>query len=532
MKSKSRLVCLLKPLIALSAVLVFCQLSSSSATNTSDPTPRLNEAQMDKAWIGPIVDGENRTVRPEAMIKVDDSLYFLDPDSIYQVSISSLHRSDKIVVNRFTPAGNRIEWLPIAEFNNFVYYPPRKSLVILDKSGDLFEFTLPDKRWHVFRAFKSIGSKPDPDYVDLACNGTNICLLDPERNQIWLSKPGNAPMQTSFHEVLPWRVQPGDVFVGDGIAMSIVDYPYVLKYNGNIVRYSGSKDNPEQKLIWKGIKKMRPSRMTMSNESPIYIVERENNRVLAVDKETGNTKQFTFPGKSDLRGVLAQSYGFWIIDGDKLIYRSLKAGAKPSSLFNPKRIDPRLDGLQLPIAGVRLPRHAGVFPGARRLYRFGVHKGVDFFSETGCSTHVVYGTKVMAADGGKVTRADAHFHDMSPAKYLKVEQECHKTHQSSEVNEDLFRGCQVWIDHGDGLLTRYAHLSKIRDGLKSNDFAEAGTLLGYVGVSGTGENPSGKLIHPHLHFEVWLDGKYLGWGLNPAETRGVYEDIFGVGCKR
>ncbi|MBX9772754.1 MAG: M23 family metallopeptidase [Candidatus Obscuribacterales bacterium] len=519
-------------LITLSIVLVSCQSSSSSATNQATPQVRSDEAQMDKAWIGPIVDELNNSVHPQAMVKVADKLYFLDTDSIYAVAISDLHRSNKIVTTRFTPANGRIEWLPIAEFNNFVYYPPRKSLVILDKSGDLFEFVIPEKKWHVFRAFKSIGSKPDPDYVDLAFNGNSISLLDPERNQIWLSKPGKEPMQTSFHEVLPWRVQPGDVNVSDGVAMAIVGQPYILKYNGNIVRYSGSKDNPEQKLIWRGLKKMRPSRMSMSTDTPIYIIERENNRVIAVDKDTGSAKQFVFPGKSDLRGLLPQSYGFWIIDGDRLIYRSLKAGIKPSTLFNRKRIDPRLDGLRLPIAGIRLPRHAGVFPGARRLYRFGVHKGVDFFSESGCSTHVVYGTKVLAADGGKVTRADAHFRDMSPAKYMKVEQECHATHQSSETNEDLFRGCQVWVEHGDGLLTRYAHLSKIRDGLNSADFVEAGTLLGYVGVSGTGEFPNGKLIHPHLHFEIWLDGKYLGWGLNPAETRGVYEDIFGVGCQR
>jgi murein DD-endopeptidase MepM/ murein hydrolase activator NlpD len=47
-----------------------------------------------------------------------------------------------------------------------------------------------------------------------------------------------------------------------------------------------------------------------------------------------------------------------------------------------------------------------------------------------------------------------------------------------------------------------------------------------VGVSGTGQNLPGRAKYPHLHFEIWLDGKYLGYGLTPAETVGIFEDIF------
>lgn len=181
----------------------------------------------------------------------------------------------------------------------------------------------------------------------------------------------------------------------------------------------------------------------------------------------------------------------------------------------------------MPIHGAHLPRHPGVWAGARRLYRFGVHHGTDFFDDPGNGTHVQMDTPVHAADTGKVVRADNGFRDMDSGKYSYVIYQCQRQHISSESNEDLLRGCQVWIDHGNGLVTRYAHLDKVKPGLKPGMHVNSGDLIGYVGVSGTGENLPGRSKHPHLHFEVFLDGKYVGYGLTPSETIGVYEDIFG-----
>jgi murein DD-endopeptidase MepM/ murein hydrolase activator NlpD len=76
------------------------------------------------------------------------------------------------------------------------------------------------------------------------------------------------------------------------------------------------------------------------------------------------------------------------------------------------------------------------------------------------------------------------------------------------------------------LITRYAHLNKINPKLKVGQTVKAGDLIGFVGVSGTGQNLPGRAKYPHLHFEIWIDGKYLGYGLTPAETVGVFEDIF------
>jgi murein DD-endopeptidase MepM/ murein hydrolase activator NlpD len=59
-------------------------------------------------------------------------------------------------------------------------------------------------------------------------------------------------------------------------------------------------------------------------------------------------------------------------------------------------------------------------------------------------------------------------------------------------------GNYVKIDHGDGLITLYAHMSRIQASV--GDRVGPGTVIGFVGMTGftTG---------PHLHWEVRLNGE-------------------------
>lgn len=57
-------------------------------------------------------------------------------------------------------------------------------------------------------------------------------------------------------------------------------------------------------------------------------------------------------------------------------------------------------------------------------------------------------------------------------------------------------GNVVVIDHGDGYLTRYAHLADMQ--VSKGRKVKRGTCIGYVGVSGTS-------FAPHLHYEVLRD---------------------------
>jgi murein DD-endopeptidase MepM/ murein hydrolase activator NlpD len=478
----------------------------------------------------PLMDEHDRPLRPIATVAGDGALYFLSPDGLWMVpdGISKLVQPQILKALRVGPGGAAVGSVPIQEFTALSYLYESHSVVVLDKSGDLFEYLPARREWRVFRANQPVGS-PDPEYIDLASLGARICVLDPERNEIWRLPERKGQRSAYFVQVMPWRIKPGDANVSDGISIAHDGDTFVLRRHGQITKYSGGASNGlamRKPFNWKPVAKMRPSRLIAAAGTPLFVVERENNRVIAVDRASGRARQYLFDQQSDLRGLIPHSRCFLVIDRDRLMLRMLdKDDAWSKAPLPVRRMDSRLDGIAYPLSSVVLPRHPGVWPGARRLYRYGIHKGVDFFCDAG---KVTMGTPVKAADAGKVIRSDVNFRDMDSATYSRVMNQCRAEHRTSERNEDLFRGCQVWIDHGNGLVTRYAHLNGIRKGIKVGSYVSRGDTIAFVGVSGTGQNLPGVAKHPHLHFEIWLDGKYLGWGLTQSEILGAYEDIFGV----
>ncbi len=93
--------------------------------------------------------------------------------------------------------------------------------------------------------------------------------------------------------------------------------------------------------------------------------------------------------------------------------------------------------------------------------RSALHTGLDFPADVG--------TPILAAAGGVVQSAEIH-----PAY-----------------------GQMLEIDHGNGLVTRYAHTSKVF--VRTGDIVKRGQLVAQVGNTG-------RSTGPHLHFEVLVEG--------------------------
>jgi murein DD-endopeptidase MepM/ murein hydrolase activator NlpD len=163
------------------------------------------------------------------------------------------------------------------------------------------------------------------------------------------------------------------------------------------------------------------------------------------------------------------------------------------------RNDARLWGMfSSPIEGGDVPDDPELLPGAPRDYRGGIHEGIDFPAPTG--------TPVLAAASGTVTRVDLSFLDWNREEQDVALYEAVVLGYTPAATLDRIRGRQVWIDHGKGVTTRYAHLSTVEP-LVVGQKIDAGGLIGEVGASGY---PQGG---PHLHFEVRVGDDFYGNGL-------------------
>lgn len=184
-----------------------------------------------------------------------------------------------------------------------------------------------------------------------------------------------------------------------------------------------------------------------------------------------------------------------------------------------------ISGFAYPIVGACLPESDDLMPGAPRAYRQGVHEGVDFYESDSC-TAIGWGTEVLAARAGTVVRADWAYQDLSGDTLAQLFDRVEGGESEDPAVKDAFRGRQVWIEHGDGVVTRYAHLSGVADGISIGAKVGQGAIIGYVGESGTPESLTAPGTQVHLHFEIRTGDSYLGQGLSPGEVRQLYWQAF------
>ncbi len=128
-----------------------------------------------------------------------------------------------------------------------------------------------------------------------------------------------------------------------------------------------------------------------------------------------------------------------------------------------KRMLPTMMPVKAPYNASAFGRRVDPFTG-----QWAMHEGIDFLAEAG--------SPIAAAAAGVVVFAGFH------PQY----------------------GYVVDIDHGNDLVTRYAHQSKLS--VKEGDVVQRGHKLGEVGSTG-------RSTGPHLHFEV----RYRGAAQNPSK---------------
>lgn len=189
-----------------------------------------------------------------------------------------------------------------------------------------------------------------------------------------------------------------------------------------------------------------------------------------------------------------------------------------------KLFDERLKGLYYPIKNGFLPESDYSYPNSPRKYRGGKHVGLDIFhyyesEETFKPIAVTKNTEICSVDDGVVLRADWHYKPMT-VKEWKMRSKYFKKNPRTFVMRS-FGGIQVWIDHGNGVISTYNHLSKIDKKIKVGKKVKKAQRIGWAGNSGLLGEAEGKDYGIHLHFELWIDSYYLGYGM-PLKTVKKY----------
>jgi murein DD-endopeptidase MepM/ murein hydrolase activator NlpD len=150
-------------------------------------------------------------------------------------------------------------------------------------------------------------------------------------------------------------------------------------------------------------------------------------------------------------------------------------------------------------------------PGAPRHYRLGVHEGADFYWARD--------SQVLAAADGVVVRAMQDYVPPFPAAFYEMRQQSIELGYTSAEALDFYRGQQVWLEHENGLISRYIHLGSIAWDLQEGQSVTQGQFMGTVGNSGSPASLESPDSDAHLHFELWVDDAYVGQFLRPVETR-------------
>ncbi|MFN3432005.1 MAG: M23 family metallopeptidase, partial [Candidatus Sericytochromatia bacterium] len=213
------------------------------------------------------------------------------------------------------------------------------------------------------------------------------------------------------------------------------------------------------------------------------------------------------------------------------------ARPRPAALAPPRKeglfvyvspTDPRLGRLALPIDGLDgPPRSRELYPGAARTYRNGWHEGLDFYPEGRWNAVIRWGTPVRAvADGRLDMQTSFTFSEMLQEEHAHVLAASHNVGFTPMDVLLKLRGRSVWLNHGKGFKTVYAHLSALGPGLEPGAWVKQGQIIGYVGNSGTTNGVQGTRQDFHLHFEMWLDGRIVGanWSESDYATLWPFPD--------
>ncbi|MEJ2150764.1 MAG: M23 family metallopeptidase [Chloroflexota bacterium] len=460
---------------------------------------------------------------------------------LYLLANGDLYRVPRLTADSGAPVleplinrGEEIEGRPVQELADLAVSPVDGSVYALDKAGHVYRFdSASGEKSLAYRADSDEEEIISPQLVAITLDDQGrLLMLDTAHGMIWTPQ---ALTERALVNDSSGMTESADLALADGQI-------FVMRQDGSIRLTQGQYG-------WVGWQGRLTRRLGLALHSSdhlgsdiLYTVDAVNREIIGMlpgDPETIVLHHlFAFPDMGLLRdAVFAGGRLYAVADNELFVYPAEAGdggGGGCAALSAEEYARPTLYGLDaiailqnmtLPIADTDLPPWPRVYPGAGRLYRLGVHFGLDLYEYTAPAGFGI-GWPVLAAGDGIVTQASIRYEPMSEEEFDQITEEARALGQTPPETRMRLMGKQVGIEPENGTLTFYAHLNEIAPGIVPGATVRAGQLVGTVGVTGTAGEANPGAAGPHLHFEVWLGDRYLGQGITLRETMWWFEQGF------
>ena len=167
-----------------------------------------------------------------------------------------------------------------------------------------------------------------------------------------------------------------------------------------------------------------------------------------------------------------------------------------------------LSPLSNPMLTAPIPSFEGQLVGGERGYRNGIHQGIDWYIGANQQS-ASFQTSVYSMTKGIVIRIDGMYEEMTRIERNRLLDEAASSKETPEYILDKLRGRQIWIQRGDGVLIRYAHLNGVNPKLEVGDWVNEGEFIGFTGNSGTSDGALRNGEGVHLHSDILVCGKHF-----------------------
>jgi murein DD-endopeptidase MepM/ murein hydrolase activator NlpD len=511
-----------------------------SPTPSATPTP-LAPTPTIQASGTVVLDAGNTTVfhlgpecltHPLRLVLLESDAYVLDTGQLKRVTLGTAVSCQVI-----QPPSNEVEGVPVQELGDITPSATDRSLLLLDRAGNVFRYTPEDNAWRVERLANSPGTSSSQYLLTISAAEDGFYLLDTNLGQIWHQQQGQAETLDVSLDLL----ESADLAAGQDLFVLAED-----GYRGplRLYRLRGEPLTPDPDFE-PPLELTSPALLFLDRGTggQLYVLDHDRHYVSALDPATGSlVREFVLDTEDvEIHALYAKQQKLYLASGNALyVYpREPMASAEEATTTEPAvslaslpphdlRVLDLLPPLALPIEGTALSNLSFRLPGAPRPYRYGVHEGIDFYWAAGGP--VTATTPVLSVAAGEIVRIDVDYSPPSADEMDALLAHAAAVFHTPAETLDILRGRQVWIDHGEGLVTRYCHLSAVAQDLMVGDHVDQGQVIGYVGNSGTPASYYGQGLEMHLHLEIRIGEGYLGQYLRSSEVKRWLATAFGTGA--